>query len=239
MMGRIHSFQSLGTVDGPGIRAVVFMQGCPLRGVCCHNPDTWDFEGGKEISAPELMKKIVSLRSYFGNNGGVTVSGGEPLMQAEFVTELFIRCKESGINTALDTSGCVYNESVEKLLYYTDLVLLDYKYTNDADYESYVGMQKETVDDFLQKLDAMKKRTWLRQVIIPTLNDSEKSAERLYELCKSYSCIEKVELLPFRKLCLEKYDEAGIEFKLRDVPEASSELIARLEALKNKFYGVN
>lgn len=232
MTGRVHSFQSLGTVDGPGIRAVVFMQGCPLRCVCCHNPDTWDMNLGKDMSAEELMKKIVSLRSYFGKNGGVTVSGGEPLMQAEFLCELFALCKDAGINTALDTSGCIYNESVERLLSYTDLVLLDYKYTNDLDYERYVGMKRERAESFLQRLDEMKKPTWIRQVIIPTLNDCEESARLLYNLRNKYSCIDKIELLPFRKLCLEKYDAAGIEFKLRDIPEASSELIARLEALK-------
>ena len=233
MTGKIHSFQSLGTVDGPGVRAVVFMQGCPLRCACCHNPDTWDFSAGEEIGAKELFSKISRLRSYFGKSGGVTVSGGEPLMQSEFLTELFSLCASAGISTALDTSGCVYNESVERLLELTDIVLLDYKYTDTADYEKYVGMKRERVDLFLERLQLLQKRVWLRQVIIPTVNDGEDSVIRLCEIAKKYSCVEKIELLPFRKLCLEKYDAAGIEFGFRNLPEASAELMARLEVIKN------
>ena len=182
MQGRIHSFQSLGTVDGPGVRAVVFMQGCPLRCACCHNPDTWDLGGGKIVSAEEIFRKIQRLRAYFGKDGGVTVSGGEPLLQADFVAELFSLCRADGISCALDTSGCVYNESVERLLSLTDLVLLDYKYTNDTDYKKYTGMSMQTAEDFLARLDALGKRVWIRQVIIPTLNDIEESVRRLYAL---------------------------------------------------------
>ena len=229
MQGRIHSFQSLGTVDGPGVRAVVFMQGCPLRCACCHNPDTWDFGGGKIVSAEEIFRKIQRLRAYFGKDGGVTVSGGEPLLQADFVAELFRLCRADGISCALDTSGCVYNDSVERLLSLTDLVLLDYKYTNDTDYKKYTGMSMQTAEDFLARLDALGKRVWIRQVIIPTLNDSEESVRRLYALSERYSCIEKTELLPFRKLCVEKYRALGIDFSLENIPEASEELIERLK----------
>lgn len=232
MIGRIHSFQSLGTVDGPGIRAVVFMQGCPLRCVCCHNPDTWDLSQGVEMTIEALIDKIERLRHYFGDTGGVTVSGGEPLMQSDFVTELFYECHKRGINTALDTSGCIYNESVERLLELSDLVILDYKYTNSCDYEEYVGMKKENVDLFLEKLEQMRKNVWIRQVIIPSLNDNEESVSKLFDLEKKYSCIQKTELLPFRKLCLEKYSAQGLDFKLKDVPEASFELIKNLELLK-------
>ena len=229
MQGRIHSFQSLGTVDGPGVRAVVFMQGCPLRCACCHNPDTWDLGGGKIVSAEEIFRKIQRLRAYFGKDGGVTVSGGEPLLQADFVAELFGLCRADGISCALDTSGCVYNESVERLLSLTDLVLLDYKYTSGTDYKKYTGMSMQTAEDFLARLDALGKRVWIRQVIIPTLNDSEESVRRLYALSERYSCIEKTELLPFRKLCVEKYRALGIDFPLENIPEASEELIERLK----------
>ena len=232
MIGRVHSFQSLGTVDGPGIRAVVFMQGCPLRCACCHNPDTWDLSQGTEFTIEALMDKIERLRHYFGKNGGVTVSGGEPLLQADFVAELFSACHDRGINTALDTSGCIYNEKVEHLLKLSDLVILDYKYTNSCDYEKYVGMEKEKVDFFLEKLEQMKKDIWIRQVIIPSLNDNDESVLKLFELEKKYSCIKKIELLPFRKLCIEKYSEQGLEFKFKDIPEASGEIIKRLEFLK-------
>lgn len=232
MTGRVHSFQSLGTVDGPGIRAVVFMQGCPLRCACCHNPDTWDFSKGTEMTVEALIDKIERLRHYFGETGGVTVSGGEPLLQSEFVAELFFECHKRGINTALDTSGCVCNEKVERLLDLVDLVILDYKYTNSCDYEKYVGMKQEDVDLFLEKLEQKQKNVWIRQVIIPTLNDTEESVLKLFELEKKYSCVKKIELLPFRKLCLEKYSAQGLEFKLKDVCEASREIIEKLELLK-------
>lgn len=234
MKGRIHSFQSLGTVDGPGIRNVVFMQGCPLRCACCHNPDTWDFNGGEEIETDELVKKILRFRSYFGSEGGVTVSGGEPLMQAEFVTELFKKLKAAGINTALDTSGCVFNEKVEELLKYTDLVLLDYKYPNSGDYFKYTKCKKESVDLFLDKLQEKGIGIWIRRVIIPGLNDDEASVLQLKELQKKYPCIKKTELLPFRKLCIEKYQSMNIPFPLENTPEPSKEEMERLESSLTK-----
>ena len=227
MNGRIHSFQSLGTVDGPGVRAVVFMQGCPLRCVYCHNPDTWDREGGSEVSVDELIRKIIRLRAYFGKNGGLTVSGGEPLLQAGFVTELFKRAHAQGIHCALDTSGCIYNDEVERLLEVCDLVLLDYKFVHEEAYRRNSGCSKAQVDGFLDALQKMNKRVWIRHVVVPGLTDGE-SVDRVYALREKYSCIEKTELLPFRKLCVEKYKAMGIEFPLADTPEASAELMSAL-----------
>ena len=224
-MGRIHSFQSLGTVDGPGVRSVIFMQGCPLRCVCCHNPDTWDFAGGEQTDVDTLVNKILRYKAYYGNSGGVTVSGGEPLMQAEFLTMLFKKLKNYGIHTAIDTSGCVLNEDVINLLEYTDIVLLDFKYTNEEDYLKYTKMQMSLASGFLNYLQRINKKTWLRYVVIPSLNDSKENLAKLFELKEHYSCVEKIELLPFRKLCLEKYDEMGIEFPLKDTPEAKQEFI--------------
>lgn len=232
MQGRIHSFQSLGTVDGPGVRAVVFMQGCPLRCACCHNPDTWDMQGGREVTTREIFDKIYRLRSYFGTEGGVTASGGEPLMQPDFLIELFGLCKGAGINCAIDTSGYVYNAKVGELLDLCDLVILDYKYTDEEQYEKYTGMKKDAVERFLGELEARRKRTWIRQVIIPGINDSEESVKKLYALRDRYSCVEKIELLPFRKLCLEKYHSMGIRFPLEDTPEASAELMEKLSLHK-------
>ena len=233
MEGRVHSFQSLGTVDGPGVRAVVFMQGCSLRCVCCHNPDTWEFDGGTLTTPNALAEKIRRLKSYFGKDGGLTVSGGEPLLQAQFVTELFKICKSEGISCALDTSGCVYNRQVEELLSFCDIVLLDYKYTNADDYKSKCGCSIFDVDFFLERLEQMGKRVWLRQVIIPTLNDGKESLEKLYALKEKFSCIEKIELLLFRKLCIEKYKNMGIEFPLYDIPEADPAAVAKLSASLN------
>lgn len=234
MKGRIHSFQSLGTVDGPGVRCVVFMQGCPLRCICCHNPDTWDFSAGQEVDTDYLVGKILRLRSYFGERGGVTVSGGEPLMQAEFVTELFRKLKIAGINTALDTSGCVFNPDVVKLLGVTDLVLLDHKYSSDADYLANAGCSMKTAEDFLAELNKCGIPTWLRRVIIPGKNDDAESVLYLNEVAKRNDCVKKIELLPFRNLCAEKYTAMGIPFPLADTPSPSNETMQALSALLDK-----
>lgn len=227
-VGRVHSFQSLGTVDGPGVRTVVFLQGCPLRCICCHNPDTWDFAGGTETTVDELVARILRYRNYFGERGGVTVSGGEPLCQAAFVTELFRRLHELGIHTALDTSGYRLDEQVKDLLAVTDLVLLDVKYTNAEDYLQYTGCEMVRVEMFLNYLQEQGIPTWIRHVLIPGYNDTEASLNRIAALGKVYSCIQKTELLPFRKLCLEKYREMGIPFPLEETPEMSPERTAEL-----------
>ena len=232
MTGKIHSFQSLGTVDGPSVRSVIFMQGCPLRCVCCHNPDTWNFNGGTEYTVDEMVQKVLRFKSYYGIDGGVTVSGGEPLMQTEFLIELFKELKRHGIHTAIDTSGCILNENVKTLLDYTDMVLLDFKYTNADDYLKYTGMEMSKAEEFLSYLQEMNKRTWLRYVVIPNLNDSKESVAKIYDLKKQYSCVEKIELLPFRKLCLEKYEELGLDFPLKNTPEAKQ---AYINELYNEF----
>lgn len=231
MLGRINSFQSLGTVDGPGVRCVVFMQGCPLRCACCHNPETWDFCGGELIEADDLIKKIIRFKSYFGTSGGVTVSGGEPLIQAEFLCELFAKLKTLGISTALDTSGCVLNDKVLELLKHTDLVLLDHKYSNSEDYKKHVCCDKSLVDAFLQTLDSMGKNTWLRRVIIPGINDNFDSVKDLALMQKKFACVKKIELLPFKKLCIEKYKNANIPFPLEHVPAADEFAVKNLQNL--------
>lgn len=227
--GRIHSFQSLGTADGPGVRAVVFMQGCPLRCACCHNPDTWDFNGGTEVTPDEIFRKIKRLKNYFGEDGGITVSGGEPLMQPKFIKELFTLCKNDGINTAIDTSGCVLNDKIKEVLNLTDTVLLDYKYITDELYKTKVGTEKSKVDEFLSYLNSQNIDTWIRQVIIKDLNNNENSVKALKELKQKYPCIKKTELLPFKKLCIEKYEKLNIPFPLAETPETSK---AEIEELK-------
>lgn len=229
--GRIHSFQSLGTADGPGVRTVVFMQGCPLRCACCHNPDTWDFNGGTEATADEIFNKIKRFKNYFGADGGVTISGGEPLMQPEFITELFKLCKNNGISTAIDTSGCILNDKIKELLKLTDTVLLDYKYVTDDGYKDYVGTEKSKVDEFLNYLNSQNIKTWIRQVIIKDLNNDEDSVLKLKDLKEKYACIEKIELLPFRKLCIEKYQKLNIEFPLAETDETTKVEIEELTKL--------
>lgn len=228
MTGRIHSFQSLGTADGPGVRAVVFMQGCPLRCACCHNPDTWDFNGGTEVTAEEVFTKIKRLKNYFGKDGGVTISGGEPLMQPEFIRALFTLCKTDGITTAIDTSGCVLNDSVKEVLKLTDTVLLDYKYITDELYKTKVGCEKAKVDEFLEYLNSHNINTWIRQVIIKDLNNNEASVKALKALKEKYSCIKKIELLPFKKLCIEKYEKLNLQFPLAETKETTKQEIESL-----------
>ena len=172
-----------------------------------------------------MTDKVLRYKSYYGQNGGVTVSGGEPLMQAEFLTELFKSLQRFGIHTALDTSGCILNEKVKELLEYTNLVLLDFKYTNKEDYLKYTKMEMSDAQKFLDYLEEIKKPTWIRFVVIPGLNDDEASIQNIATIKMKYSCVNNVEYLPFRKLCLEKYDEMGIEFPLKDTPEAKQDFI--------------
>ncbi len=228
-IGRVHSVQTLGTLDGPGVRFVVFTQGCPLRCACCHNPDTWDKCGGKEYSAAELAAKAERYREYFGRDGGVTLSGGEPLLQAEFSAAFFAEAKARGLSTCLDTSGCILDEGVETLLSVTDRALLDIKYPTDELYKKYVGCSIEKPLEFLSVLDRMKIPTILRQVIIPSLNDTEESMAFLRGLKEKHSCIDGIELLPFRKLCTVKYDNLNIPFPLADTPEPSREIMDKLK----------
>lgn len=230
MIGRINSIQTLGTLDGPGVRFVLFMQGCPLRCAYCHNPDTWDFNQGMEYSAEDIFQKVLRYKAYFGDTGGITVSGGEPLIQAEFVTELFTLCKENGIHTCLDTSGGMWSPKIKKLLEVTDLCLLDVKMTNATYYEKYIGWKMEPVMTFLDKLKQMNVATWVRQVIVPDINDNYENIRKLRIIKTNNPNITKIELLPFRKLCVVKYENLGIKFPLTEYSETSKEEIDRLQA---------
>ena len=234
VIGKIHSLQSLGTLDGPGVRFVAFMQGCPLRCKCCHNPDTWAFNGGKAFTPNGLLDRALRFREYFGKDGGVTLSGGEPLMQAEFVKEYFKLCKENGLNTCLDTSGCVPPEKVKGALEYTDRVLLDVKYTDDTLYRENVGCSLKTVIAFLDYLDKQGIPTTVRQVIIPTVNDTKQNILALNDITRARRCVDKVELLPFKKICQVKYDSMGIKFPFSNIREPTPDKIKELENLLNK-----
>ena len=231
MIGRVHSIQSMGTLDGPGVRYVIFLQGCPLRCKCCHNPDTWDTDCGTEYTAEELVKKALRFKEYFGSEGGITVSGGEPLLQADFVREIFELCHKNGLNTCLDTSGCILNDKVKSLLQVTDRVLLDIKYVTDELYLENVGCHIDTPLAFLEYLSQNNIPTTIRQVIIPTKNDSEKNVLALKEIVSAHKSVDKVELLPFRKICQVKYDKIGIEFPFGNIPEPTRESVNALENL--------
>ena len=234
IVGNVHSFQSLGTVDGPGIRFVVFMQGCNLRCGYCHNPDTWSVQGGTQYTAHEVFEKVKRYKTYFGKDGGITVSGGEPLLQSDFVKELFKLCKEEEINTCLDTSGSILNDSVKELLSLADRVLLDIKYTNDDMYRKYVGCSIYSPLRFLDYLHDLCIPVTLRQVIIPTLNDNEENILMLRNIANSQNCVDKVELLPFKKICKVKYDNMGLEFPFEKYPVPDNQIMSGLNNLLNK-----
>ncbi len=230
-MGKINSIQSLGTVDGPGVRFVVFFQGCNLRCGCCHNPDTWNMEDGQSVTPEEILNKAVRYKEYFGQKGGITISGGEPLLQPDFLKEIFKGCHENGINTCLDTSGSILNDSVIDALDYTDRVLLDIKYTGDKDYIKYVGCCYSKPIEFLEYLNEKNIPVTLRQVIIPGLNDNNENIEKLKDLREKYRVVDKIELLPFKKLCQAKYDNLGLEFPFKDIPQPTKEKMDSLRAI--------
>ena len=229
--GIVHSIQSLGTVDGPGVRFVVFLKGCNLRCGCCHNPDTWDCDGGNRYTAKEIAGKAVRYKEYFGKTGGITLSGGEPLLQADFCREVFGHCHALGINTCLDTSGSLWNGSVKALLGQTDRVLLDIKYTTDSLYRKYVGCSLDVPLAFLAEANELSVPVTLRQVVIPTLNDTAENIRALRKIADAHPCVDQVELLPFRKICQIKYDNMGIPFPFAHLPEPSADTMKALNAL--------
>ena len=230
--GFVNSIQTLGTLDGPGVRFVVFLQGCALHCGYCHNPETQEMSGGKEYTSEEIVQKAVRYKEYYGQEGGITLSGGEPILQPEFATEIFEKCHQNGINTCLDTSGSVINSAVEKLIDETDYIMLDIKFTNNGDYEKYVGCQLSKPLEFLEMLDKKGKNVRLRQVIVPALNDDDDNLLNLSQIVKKYSCVKKVELLPFKKICKTKYDALNREFLFDRFDSASP---INVKALQEKL----
>ncbi len=233
MKGYVHSLQSLGTVDGPGVRAVVFAAGCPYRCVYCHNPDTWHLSDGEITDSEELKERIARLYPYI-KDGGVTFSGGEPCMQAEFFLELARGLHELGLHVALDTSGAVTDEAAMRLIRECDLILLDVKFTTEEEYQRYVHGSISGAIGVLELAERINKPVWVRHVIVPGINDTEAAMLSLAKLLSGYSCIERLELLPFRKLCLEKYERLGIDFPLKDTPAATRDVTKKLLEIYNK-----
>ena len=234
MIGFVHSIQSLGTLDGPGVRFVVFLSGCNLRCHVCHNPDTWECGVGTEYTAEEIVKRASRYREYFGIEGGITLSGGEPLLQAKFAKEVFSLAKEMGINTCLDTSGSILNDGVKELLSLTDRVLLDIKYTTDEEYRRFVGCGIDAPLAFLDYLNEKGIPTTVRQVIIPTVNDREESIKALKDITRGKPSVDKIELLPFKKICATKYENLGIPFPFADKPTPTKDDMERLTTLLSK-----
>ncbi len=230
-MAKIHSIETFGAVDGPGIRFVIFMQGCPMRCMYCHNPDTWDYSGGKEMTIDELMTEIRKYRHYFGDDGGVTVTGGEPMVQIDFVTELFKALKNENIHTCLDSSGVLFTregerfKKIEKLIKYTDLVLLDIKHI-DADCHKKLTMHDNSnILDFARFLDEKNIPIWIRHVLVPTITTDETYLKNLRIFIDGLNNVDKIEVLPYHTMGISKYEKLGIEYPLKDIPVPTKEQV--------------
>ncbi len=207
------------------------MQGCPLRCKYCHNPDTWETSQGDEYTSNEIFEKIKAFKPYFGDNGGITISGGEALLQPDFVKEIFHLSKKNNINTTLDTSGVVLNEKVKELLKYCDTCLLDIKALDEKGYKNICGGSYKNVISFLDYLQTQNITTYIRYVVVPTITDSTQDIKKLKKLTKNYNCIKRVDFLPFKKMCVSKYENLNISFPLALVNEATENDIKKIKDL--------
>ena len=235
-MIRVHSYESMGTYDGPGLRLVVFLQGCPFRCLYCANPDTISFEGGKQTATEEIVKMAVSQKPFFGKRGGVTFSGGEPTVQAKALSPLFDRLHDEGVNICLDTNGGVWNHDVEELLMKTDLVLLDVKQINPERHESLTGRSNTQTLKTAQWLEEHKKPFWLRYVLVPGISDFEEDIRALGEHFKGYGMLQRVEILPYHTLGIHKYESLGQEYQLKETPHNTPEQLDRAKRLFGEYF---
>ena len=232
MTGRIHSYESFGTVDGPGIRFVIFFQGCPMRCKYCHNPDTWEGKAGREVTAEEAVREALKYKSYFGAKGGVTATGGEPMLQLPFLTELFSLLKEKGIHTCLDTSAAPFpaeedadRSAFDELLKVTDLVLLDIKHIDEEAHKALTGRSGAHARAFARYLSERGKPIWIRHVLVPGITDDDGALHRLKAFLDTLKTVEKVEVLPYHTLGIAKYRSLGIAYPLEGVRPPEKERI--------------
>ncbi len=225
ILGNIHSIESCGTVDGPGIRFVVFVQGCPLRCKYCHNPDTWDKQTNQLMSVDEIMTQYDGVKEFC--HGGITVTGGEPLCQMEFVTALFKKAQEKGIHTALDTSGLLFNPNdtskIDELLKYTSLVLLDIKHIDDEEHKKLTKHSNRTILAFAKYLSDIKKPMWVRHVVVPGITFDKAYLARLGQFMATLHNIAALDVLPYHDMAIPKYRNLGIPYPLEGVPPLSKE----------------
>lgn len=227
MDGYIHSLETFGTVDGPGIRFVVFLQGCPMRCLYCHNPDTWETGKGKKESTDEILREYDKNRDFY-KRGGITVTGGEPLLQIDFVTELFTKAKQKGIHTCLDTSGITFNKKSEscvkrfdKLICQTDLVMLDIKHIDPEGHKKLTGKDNRNVLDFAEYLEEKKKPFWVRHVVIENYTDKKDELVRLGKYLAKFTQLKALDVLPYHTMGTEKYAQLGIDYPLKGVEAMS------------------
>ncbi len=243
-MIKVHSYESMGTYDGPGLRLVVFLQGCPFRCLYCANPDTIAFEGGNPTEPDEILRMAVAQKPFFGKRGGVTFSGGEPTAQAETLIPLVRKLKENGINVCIDTNGGIWNKSVEELLGITDLVLLDVKQFNPDRHAALTGKSNERTLKTALWLEEHGKPFWLRYVLVPGISDDE---EDILSLCRhfghdpqsgkgGYRMIERVEILPYHTLGVNKYESMGIDYRLKETPLNTPEQLEKARMLFSGYF---
>ena len=235
--GRIHSVESFGSADGPGVRYIVFLKGCNMRCQYCHNPDTWAKDGGELMTPEEVLKKALRYKTYWKEKGGITVSGGEALLQIDFVTELFRLAKEKGVNTCLDTSGNPFSleepfkSKFDELMKYTDLFMLDIKHIDDAAHRKLTGQTNQNILEMAAYLSDHGKAMWIRHVLVPGITTEEDELYRLRSFLDTLKTVERVEVLPYHTLGVFKWKELGIPYQLEDVDPPTKEQIDRAKEI--------
>lgn len=243
MQGRIHSFETFGSVDGPGVRFVVFLQGCPLRCRYCHNPDSWKINSGELMESDEVIRRALRYRSYWGSDGGITASGGEALMQLEFLTELFSKCHAQGINTCLDTAAGPYRDTVQyrvgfdALMTHTDLVMLDIKHIDANVHRDLTGMSNENILKCARHLADLGKDMWVRHVLVPGITDDEESLVKLGDFLRTLPNLKRFEILPYHSFGVYKWHELNIPYTLENTPspKIASHILANPKAPSTKI----
>lgn len=231
LKGYVHSLESFGSVDGPGVRYLIFLSGCAMRCQFCHNPDTWNMQAGTLYTADELLKTAMRYRNYWGEEGGITVSGGEPLLQIDFLTELFCKAKEQGIHTTIDTSGNPFTREepffskMQELMKYTDLVMLDIKHIDNDAHQALTGCANTNILDLAKYLDEIGKPVWIRHVLVPERSDDDAALEKLHAFIETLGNVEKVEVLPYHTLGAYKWKELGYEYPLEGIDPPTKERV--------------
>ena len=239
MIGHIHSTESFGAADGPGVRFIVFMQGCHMRCRYCHNPDTWKMDGGDEVTADEILKRALRFKPYWGKDGGITISGVEPLLQIDFVIELFKKAKDLGINTCIDTAGNPFTKEepffskFEELMKYTDLLLLDLKEINPARHKDLTGFDNSNIIEMAKYLSEINKPVWIRHVLVPEHSDFDEDLDALGDFIDTLSNVDRVEILPYHTLGKFKWENLGIPYTLESISPPSAE---RIENAKQRIH---
>lgn len=235
-MLKIHSIETFGTHEGPGLRLVIFLQGCNFRCLYCHNPDLLDCDSGKLMKRKDLVELAEKQKEYFGNDGGVTVSGGEPTLQARNLNKLFLSLNKRKIKTALDTNGAINTDEVKRLYKKTDLLLLDIKHIDEEMHKKLTGASNKNVLEMAKYREDMAKPMWIRYVLVPGWNDDEKYLRRLGEHFKNYKYVERLEILPYHTLGVYKYKELGMEYKLNDVKPPTKETLDKTQKILSEYF---